>query len=359
MTISDFVFIVTDACNFRCTYCPQKKERKFIDSELIRKTADFIYPFLSDAPVFGFYGGEPLLCFDKIRDTVSYIEHKNQSQKKIRFSITTNGSLLNKKILEFLHLNRFSVILSFDGYANDISRKRGDFERMVNNIREIGQYPHINLKTNSVFIPATVDRLSESIRLFMELGIEDIRYTLSTIEEWKSGDLDVFEEELSKIVDRLVSNYEEKGTTPVRDFRSDGNEGSLFACYAGKNRMTVTPDGKLWGCYAFHDYFKGREENEEHGKYCFGDLDYFAENHETIYPRILSNYACLRMDNFQCGDSYCFVCGDIFNCRVCPVNAAYTSSVLGKIPGWICAINRIRVKAREEFQRRTGGIGNG
>jgi sulfatase maturation enzyme AslB (radical SAM superfamily) len=359
MKISDFVFIVTDACNFQCSYCPQKKERKFINSELIKETANFIYTFLSDAPVIGFYGGEPLLCFNKMRDTVSYLEQLNRSEKNFRFSITTNGSLLDKKKLEFLHQKRFSVILSFDGYANDISRKRGDFERMVSNIREIEKYSHIMLKINSVFIPETVERLSESLRLFYELGIKDIRFTLSTIEEWKADKLDIFEMELLKTIDWLVSTYNETGTSPVRDFQPGGNKSSLFACNAGKDRMAVTPDGKLWGCYAFHDYFKGREETEEFSKYCFGVLDDFIDRHETIYPQILSNYAGLRMDNFQCGDSYCFVCGDIFNCRVCPVNAAYISSFLGEIPGWICSINRIKKKARDKFQRSIEERGNG
>ena len=116
---------------------------------------------------------------------------------------------------------------------------------------------------------------------------------------------------------------------------------------------------KTWGCYAFHDYFKGREETEEFNRYYFGKLDDFIEQHETIYPHILSSYANLRMDNFQCGDSYCFVCGDILNCRVCPVNAAYTSSCLGEIPGWICSINRIMKRAREEFHQRIEEPGNG
>lgn len=356
MIVSGFTFVVTDDCNYRCNYCPQKKEKKYIDSELAKKASDFVYPFLADRSTIGFYGGEPLLCFDQIKDTVRYLERKNSGKKKIGFSITTNGSLLDKKKNEFLHLNRFSVILSFDGRAHNVSRKSGDFEWMVARIEEIRKYSHINLRLNSVFSPGTVGYLAESIRLFLELGVNEIRYALSTIEEWDDNALEEYEVELLKMVELLVANYKEKQSIPVESFRSPGTGKGLFGCSAGKDRMVVTPDGKLWGCYVFHDYFKGKEDTEDYSKYCFGDLDHFLRDRESLYPEVLSNYARLRMDNFQCEDSYCFLCGDIFSCRVCPVNAAYVTSELGKVPAWICKINRIQMRVRDELQRRIGEV---
>lgn len=353
MNISCFTFIVTDDCNYRCSYCPQKREQKFISPEVAKKTADFIYPLLADRATIGFYGGEPLLCFDEIRETVSYFNRKNASQKEIGFLITTNGSLIDKKILEFLNQNRFSVILSFDGYAHNISRKRGDFELMVTNIEKMKQYPHIGLEINSVFTPGTVGCLSESIRLFLDIGVEEIRFTVSTIEEWGEHALEEFENELLKAASLLISNYRKNGSVPVSNFRASHRTGNvLFGCNAGKDRMSVTPDGKLWGCYSFHDYFKGKETADEYSKYCFGNLVDLTGHRESLPPGILSNYAALRMDNFECEDSYCFLCGDIFSCRVCPVNAAYSTSVLGKVPGWVCKINKVRTKMRAHFQER-------
>ena len=356
MTISGFTFIVTDDCNYRCIYCPQKKEKKYIDFELLKKTSDFVYPLLTDRSTIGFYGGEPLLCFDEVRDTVDYLKQKSSSKKEIGFSITTNGSLLDKKKFEFLHQNRFSVILSFDGRAHDVSRKSGDSELMVANIKKSREYPNINLELNSVFTPGTVKYLAESIGLFLELGVNEIRYVLSTIEEWKNEALVEYEDELLKMVDLLVSNYKTNRSIPVSNFRAPGTGNRLFACNAGKDRMAVTPDGKLWGCHAFHDYFKDKETASDYPGYCFGDLDHFIEHYETLYPRVLSNYARLRTDNFQCGDSYCFLCSDIFSCRVCPVNAAYVTSELGKVPGWVCKITKIQALARDGFHKRIGEV---
>ncbi len=356
MTISGFTFIVTDDCNYRCIYCPQKKEKKFIDAELVKKTSDFVYPLLANRSNIGFYGGEPLLCFDEVRDAVIYIKQKNISKKEIGFSITTNGSLLDKKKFEFLHQHRFSVILSFDGRAHDVSRQRGDFQSMVAKIERSREYPHIDLELNSVFTPGTVRYLAESIRLFLELGVNEIRYVLSTIEEWANDALAEYEDELLKMVDLLVSHYKANRSIPVSNLRAPGTGNRLFACNAGKDRMAVTPDGKIWGCHAFHDYFKDRETASDYPDYSFGDLDYFIEHYETLYPRILSNYAQLRTDNFECEGSYCFLCSDIFSCRACPVNAAYVTSELGKVPGWVCKITRIQAKVRDEFHKRISEV---
>jgi len=85
MEISNLAFIVTDDCNYNCSYCPQKKEKKTITFETIKATVDFFYPFLksSDKIRIGFYGGEPLLAFDKIKYTVHLLEEKNQVENKI------------------------------------------------------------------------------------------------------------------------------------------------------------------------------------------------------------------------------------------------------------------------------------
>lgn len=359
MTISSFTFIVTDDCNYHCIYCPQKKEKKYIDSEQVKKTSDFLYPLLADRSTIGFYGGEPFLCFDEVREAVNYfnyLKQKDSSKKEIGFSITTNGSLLDKKKFEFLHQNRFSVILSFDGRAHNVSRKSGDFELMVANIKKSKEYPNIDLVLNSVFTPGTVGYLAESIRLFLELGVNENRYVLSTIEEWDDNALVEYEDELLKMIDLLVPNYKKNRSIPVSNLRAPGTVNQLFACNAGKDRLALTPDGKIWGCYAFHDYFKDKETASDYPDYCFGDLDNFIDHYETIYPPILSHYARLRTDNFSCGDSYCFLCGDIFSCRVCPVNAAYATSQLGKVPAWECKINRIRAKMRDEFHKRIGEV---
>ena len=352
MKLSSFTIIVTDDCNFDCKYCPQTKEKKFIDLETIKKAVDFFFPALIKGSSIGFYGGEPLLCFDTIKESVSYIEKKNFLEKEVSLSITTNGSLLNKEILEFLNRHRFSVKLSFDGLAHNISRRKENFEKIVSKIKKIQKYSQIELEINSVFTPGTIGYLAESIKFILELGVKDMRYVLSTIEEWEKKDLRKFENELLKTVDIVVSSCKKSGSIIVSNFKIDPSKKGIFVCTAGKDRMAVTPEGKIWGCYQFHDYFKGKEKIKEYSKYSFADLGYFIEHFKTLYPEILPNYTELRMDNFSSGDSYCFLCGDIESCDVCPVYTAYSTSVIGKIPGWVCEINKIKSRGKKIFQKK-------
>jgi sulfatase maturation enzyme AslB (radical SAM superfamily) len=364
MKLANFTFIVTDDCNYQCSYCPQKKEEKFITVDLIKKAVDFFYPLLENPSTVVFYGGEPLICFEKIKEAVLYLKKKNSAslkkkeRKQIDFSMTTNGSLLTEEIFEFLNLHRFSVLLSFDGLAHNISRKKNDFETILSLIEKAGGYSQVNLEINSVFTPGTIGCLSESIRMNMELGVKEIYFSLSIIEEWDNKALLAFEHELSKVVELLVSNYKKTGSIPVPDFRTvlqrrQGPHGPrLFHCCAAKNRMAITPEGKLWGCNLFHDYFKGKEKAKDYSKYFLGDLDYFIDHYQTVYPEILSNYYDLRIDNFSTGKSYCFLCSDIESCEVCPVNAAYASSAVKKIPGWMCKINKIKNKAKKMFHKK-------
>ncbi len=179
-----------------------------------------------------------------------------------------------------------------------------------------------------------------------------MRYVLSTIEEWGKEDLKKFEDELLKTVDIAASNHQKSGTIMVSNFKTDPAKRGIFACTAGKDRLAVTPAGKIWGCEQFHDYFKGKEKTKEYSMYSFADLDYFIDHFKTLYPDILPNYTVLRMDNFSSGDSYCFLCRDIESCDVCPVYAAYSTSVLGEIPGWVCEINRIKSRGKRDFQRK-------
>jgi hypothetical protein len=55
------------------------------------------------------------------------------------------------------------------------------------------------------------------------------------------------------------------------------------------------------------------------------------------------------MDNFSTEKTYCFLCGDIESCNVCPVYVAYSTSSLGKIPGWVCKINKIKMRMKKIF----------
>ena len=315
-----------------------------MDMALLKKAFDYFSPFFNDTPHISFYGGEPLLAFELIKKSVDYILGK-KLKKKFQFALTTNGSLLNTEMLEFFSRHKFSLLLSFDGLAQEILRKKDSFEKVLANVKKTLTYPGIDVATNSVFAPESLHLLSESLKFIVGLGIKEVQVSISTISNWNREAILLLEKELEKTKNFLIPIYKKTGAVPVDIFIKKTQKG-LFGCNAGAARMTTAADGKLWGCYLFSDYFKGKEETKGYRKYCFGDLDTFIENREEIYPRILANYEKLRMDYFSTPDRFCMECDDLLECYVCPVDAALSGAVLGNIPSHLCEINKVLRNAK-------------
>ncbi|MCP5106362.1 MAG: radical SAM protein [bacterium] len=358
MKISHFSFIVTDACNFQCSYCFQKKEPRYMERATIRKAAPFIYPFLNkDQSCIAFFGGEPLLAFDNITSAVHLFQKLNREEKKnITFTLTTNGSLLTDHMLRFFDRHRFSLMLSFDGTAQEIGRRPRSLQSTRALIPRIQTYPHIKFSTNSVFTPATIPYFSESLQYIIQSGAPALRFSLSTIQPWDQTAQDTLARELERLIPFLVSYYKRHERIPVEYFRppappppSQSPPGDVFHCDAGRHRIALSPEENLWGCSLFHDYLKDKEESDDFRTYSFGKLDRFIEDHETLYPEIIDHYTTLRQDCFLTGEKFCFLCPDVGKCRVCPVSAAYSSSFIGKIAPWVCNLNRLQKNAKKKF----------
>ena len=241
-------------------------------------------------------------------------------------------------------------MLSFDSLAQDVLRKKGSFKKTVSIVEEILNCPDIDLEINSVFTPPTVDYISDSIKFIMDLGVPDIHFSLSMIKPWNQASLLKLENEITKLVKILVDYYRREGSIPVIDFREESGKG-IFYCAAGKNRMAITPDEKIWGCFLFPDYFKGKENSLDHKDFFFGTLDDFIEDHRNLYPRISAKYSRLSMDNFSTSRMECFLCPEFENCAVCPINASFSGHSIGKIPSYLCEIQKIRIKQKEKLRK--------
>ncbi len=354
MEFSSFTFIVTYDCDYKCTYCYQKKGKEYLDYASLKKTLEFFFPYFSPDCYLNFYGGEPLLALELIKDAVDHTHRLNQThKKKIRFSLTTNGSRLDDAVLGFLNQHRFSVLLSFDGLAQDLCRKKGSFNRLASLLKKIQEYPGIELQTNSVFTRETVDYLAKSARFMVESGVADVDLSFSTLPPWDDTSLDCLKEQLSILSGFLREYYQRNREIPVTIFRKfQGNK--VFGCSAGRDRMTLSTDGKLWGCCFFNDFFRDKPERKGRLRYCFGDLEKFMEDHESIYPGIISNHDFLRMDYFFTPQEFCMMCEHVEDCVVCPLDAAFGSSVVGMIPLWVCRLRKLILEERNLFLEDLG-----
>ena len=308
-------------------------------------------PRLTEDHYLNFYGGEPLLSFRLIRQVVSFLKDNTKKHNQTgHYSLTTNGILLTDEIIQFLDEHKFSVELSFDGLAQDAGRQKGSGKKLVPIIKELLSQPNIDLEINSVFSPDTVGYLSDSIQYIMDFGTPDIRCSISTTESWNPAALKKLESEMSRLRESVVEHYYRKGNIPLINFRDTQRKG-IFHCAAGKDRLAISPDGGIWGCFLFSDYFKGKENTPEYSKFFFGNLEDFIENQEDVYPKVASNYAELRMENFRTSKTECFLCKEYKNCVVCPINAALSGASLGQIPDHICAIQKIVIREKENFRK--------
>lgn len=150
--LKGIILQVTQNCNLRCKYCVysgsyvnRQHNNKRMSLDTAKDVIDFFWSHTSksDNLSFGFYGGEPLLEFDLIKEIVAYI-NKKFAGKKHTFTITTNATLLGEEQIRFLAENDFQLVISLDGPAEIQNANRvfadgehGTFESVMSNLRKV------------------------------------------------------------------------------------------------------------------------------------------------------------------------------------------------------------------------------
>lgn len=125
-TPSSLLLKLTGACNIDCTYCYDFEEKRWktrLDAQKIKSTIDYLLE-RRDTLGIVFHGGEPLLRFKLLKEIVHYVHTKAKDINKIKFSIQTNGELLDAEKIDFLKKHNFSVGLSIDGHTETSNRLR-------------------------------------------------------------------------------------------------------------------------------------------------------------------------------------------------------------------------------------------
>lgn len=126
----DVFLLVANACNARCIYCFAEggtygKKIDFMNQETGRTAIDFFFSYIpNDYTInLNFFGGEPLLAIETIEYIINYISFSYPS-RRIVYSVTTNGYILNEEILNFLTNHNVHIVLSIDGGRETQCRQR-------------------------------------------------------------------------------------------------------------------------------------------------------------------------------------------------------------------------------------------
>lgn len=257
---------LTHRCNLACSYCYSGKPRSDdMSLETARKAVDFVMDLTprGQAIDFGFFGGEPLLRFGLLKDVAHYIDERSrETQHSVRLNVTTNGTLLNDSVLQFLDSERVYLCISIDGPQPVHDRHRcyrdgrGSFSDVVANLRRaLGQLGGVQV--NTVYGPDTVGLLPETVRFFVELKVPVIHLNMDICASWT----DITGEQLQGIymavADEYISAFEsgqEVGVNLIDSkvilFLKDGYS-PQDTCGMGETEWGFAPSGNIYPCERF------------------------------------------------------------------------------------------------------------
>jgi uncharacterized protein len=169
--LSHAIISLTDNCNLRCQYCGYQDTRyknnslRSMDESTLKTALDFIISHATDSheTTVSFYGGEPLLYFDLIKLAIEYIENRNYRGHQYKYQITTNGTLLGLKEIEYFVSKNIKCVISLDGPCSIHDRYRiykegySSYADIIKNIKTIANkfpaYYNQNIEFQAVVSP--------------------------------------------------------------------------------------------------------------------------------------------------------------------------------------------------------------
>ncbi len=329
-------------CNLQCKYCfasqgNYKGKSELMSFEVGKRSLEFLIENSGSRRNLevDFFGGEPLMNFDVVKKLVKYgRELEKKYDKNFRFTLTTNGVLLDDDKMDFINEHMHNVVLSLDGRkeVNDNMRKtldnKGSYDIIVPKFKKfIKKRGDKDYFVRGTFTSENLE-FSKDVLHYRDLGFEvtsmepvvaDPKYSYSIKEEH----LDTIFKEYEKLSKEYIDIKKKGENFSFYHFVIDLTQGSCIlrrvsGCGAGSYYMAVTPKGDLYPCHQFVDHeefkmgdvFKGvindevREEfkraniyTKEECKGCWARFYCSGGCHANAYN---SNGNILKPDNIAC-----------------------------------------------------------
>lgn len=262
-------------CNLACKYCFAEEgeyhgRRELMSFEVGKKALDFLVANSGNRVNLevDFFGGEPLMNWDVVKQLVEYGRSLEEAHnKKFRFTLTTNGVLLNDEIMEYLNKEMSNVVLSLDGRkeVNDNMRPfrtgKGSYDLIVPKFQKLADSRNqTNYYVRGTFTRDNLD-FSEDVKHFADLGFKQM--SIEPVVGPEEDPYSIREEDLSQIMeeyDKLALEYikrEKEGNGfNFFHFMIDLNQGPcvykrLSGCGSGTEYLAVTPWGDFYPCHQF------------------------------------------------------------------------------------------------------------
>lgn len=262
-------------CNLACKYCfagegEYHGKRELMSYEVGKKALDFLVKSSGSRRNLevDFFGGEPLMNFEVVKQLVAYgrsLEEANN--KKFRFTLTTNGVLLNDDILEFANKEMSNLVLSLDGRKeiHDMMRPRrggqGSYDEIVPKfVKAANSRNQMNYYVRGTYTHNNLD-FAKDVEHMAELGFEQISVepvVAPPTEDYAIRDEDVPKllEEYDELAKYLLKRKKEGKPFNFFHFMIDLSGGPCVAkrlsgCGSGTEYLAVAPCGDLYPCHQF------------------------------------------------------------------------------------------------------------
>lgn len=273
---------VAHECPLYCEYCygsggEYDTPCTRMSSATMKQAVDYLFRYCTkDKNVhINFFGGEPLLAFELIKECVAYSEEKAEVYgKTMEYSVSTSALVLNDEILDFISQHHFSVSVSIDGtkYAHDRHRKfrnnNESYDKVVEGFKRLAE------RNKKILITATlthhtIDEIGEYQEL-LSIGADNFRFKTVT---GMTSDLKLSD----KDYDKLSAKYECLAKTYLNDIlngkvydfgdftkwihRLNKKKSVRFNCTATEDYVNVDPYGEIYICHKYVGVPDGRLGN--------------------------------------------------------------------------------------------------
>ena len=266
---------VAHTCNLNCEYCfaSQGKyhgERALMSFVVGKRALDFLIENSGTRRNLevDFFGGEPLMNWDVVKELVSYARAQEKiHNKKFRFTLTTNGMLIDDDVIDFSNREMSNVVLSLDGRKDVHDRLRvdymgrGSYDTIVPKFQEFvkrrgdknyymrGTFTHKNVDfTNDIFHMADLG--------FTELSMEPVVCSPEDASALTQEDLPILYEQYEILAKEMIKRKKEGRPFTFYHYMLDLKHGPciykrISGCGSGTEYMAVTPTGDLYPCHQF------------------------------------------------------------------------------------------------------------
>ena len=266
---------VAHTCNLNCSYCfaSQGKyhgERAIMSYEVGKQALDFLIAHSGTRHnrEVDFFGGEPLMNFDVVKQLVAYARSiEKEHGKNFRFTLTTNGVLIDDDVIDFANREMHNVVLSLDGRKEVHDRfrvdhaGRGSWERIVPKFQKLvnarggrgyymrGTFTHAN--------PDFLNDIKQMLDLgFTELSMEPVVCAPDDPSALTKDDLEVVFSQYEQLAALMLERIDEGRPFTFYHYMIDLAGGPciykrISGCGSGTEYMAVTPWGDLYPCHQF------------------------------------------------------------------------------------------------------------